>query len=224
MAFIAAEGLRPGDRLPPGPALSKRLGVGRTVLNDAIRMLTAMGRVRARRGSGVYVAGAPAPFAAAAVDLSMPVDPEHMLSLFEFRATLETRAARLAAERIAPRELQALEEAVATTQDGARSGDVTRFGEGDHAFHRGIAEASRNPFLASTVATVLRLQDWAIELVIAAAPGSLRDAAAEHAAVYAAIRRGQPDVAAEAMGRHIETVAAAYQREARRRVFGKTAG
>jgi len=220
VTFIAQSDLQPGDRLPTELALAERMGVSRTVIREAVKLLSASGRVRARRGSGLYVASEPRPFATAAIDLSMPVDPEHMLGLFEFRATLEMQTARLAAERATPREVQALREAAALSERGAETADTARFGEGDNALHQGIAEASRNPFLASAVSTVLRLQDWAITMVITGAPGSLRVAAAEHASLVAAIGAGRADDAAAAMRAHLDTVATAYQQEARRRVIG----
>ena len=120
--FIAAEALQPGERLPTERALGERLGVSRTVVREAIKVLSAGGLVRARQGSGLYVADRPHPFATAALDLSMPVDPEHMLNLFEFRLTLETQCAQLAAERSTPRELRALEELVADYHRDVTSG------------------------------------------------------------------------------------------------------
>jgi DNA-binding FadR family transcriptional regulator len=218
--FITTSGLRPGDRLPTERALGERLGVSRTVVREAIKVLAATGLVRTRQGSGLYVAGEPRPFATAAIDLLMPVDPEHMLSLFEFRCTLEMQSARLAAERITPRELHALQEAVTLNRLGAESDRVDQFNEGDVSFHQGLAAASRNPFLASSVAAVLRLQRWAIAMVLAGVPGSLLVAAEQHAAILEAIRNGQSEAAAAAMQTHVQTVMSAYQQEVRRRLIG----
>lgn len=220
VAFIRAAGLRPGDRLPIERSLGAQLGIGRSTLREALKVLTGAGILYTRQGSGIYLAREPHPFATAVIDLAMPVDPEHIGSLFEFRSTLEIQTARLAAERSTPRDLQALQEAVAVTRQGADAGEVDRFGEGDYAFHQGIATATGNPFLTSAVRTVLRLQDWAIEMILSGPPNSLRVAAEEHAAVFAAISRGQADAAGAAMQAHLRTAATAYQREARRRVIG----
>lgn len=221
--MIVDAGLRPGDRLPTERALAERLGVSRTIVREAVRVLSASGMVRARQGSGIYVARATAPFASAAIDLSMPVDPEHMLSLFEFRRTLESEAARLAAERIAPRQLRDLEEEAASTARHASADQRTEFTRADQRLHSGIAEATRNPFLLQSVTTVYRLQGWAMELLIAGAPGSFQVAAEQHAAIVAAIRAGDPDAAAASARIHVETVRAAYQLEVRRRLAGDRA-
>ena len=221
--LITKSGLEPGDRLPTEQALADQLGVSRTVVREAVKLLSATGVVRARRGSGLYVAGKPGLFATAMIDLSMPVDPEHMGSLFEFRCTQEMQTVRLATERITLRELRTLQEAVDLTRRAAEAGHRAEFEAGDAAFHQGIAEASRNPFLASAVATAHRLQRWAIDMVLSNAPSSLIVAAGEHVAILGMISEGQAEGAAALMRTHIQTTATAYQQEVRRRLVGDRA-
>src|SRR5690242_15518255 len=67
--LIGASGLRPGDRLPTEQALSEQLGVSRTMVREAVKLLSAAGVVRARRGSGLFVDGAARPFTTAAINL-----------------------------------------------------------------------------------------------------------------------------------------------------------
>src|SRR5947209_6417913 len=107
--FITTSGLKVGDRLPTERVLSQQLGVSRTVVREAVKMLAALGIVRTHQGSGLYVKSEPHPFASAVIDVSMSVDPKDVLSLFEFRCTLEVQTARLAAERITPKELRMLQ-------------------------------------------------------------------------------------------------------------------
>src|SRR5438552_3077920 len=53
--YIAQHGLQPGDRLPAGRGFGEQLGVSRTVVREAVKMLATTGFVRARQGSGLYV-------------------------------------------------------------------------------------------------------------------------------------------------------------------------
>ena len=218
--FITSSGLKPGDRLPTERALCEQLGVSRTVVREAVKVLTATGIVRTRQGSGLYVMKEPHPFATAATDLFTSVEPEDLQSLFEFRFTLELTTARLAAERITPKELHVLQKAVELNRQSAQTRQLKQFCESDVAFHLGIAQATRNSFLASAVARVLRLQAWAITIVVEGLPGSLLVAAEEHAAIFSAIYQGQPDEASQAMRTHLETVVSSYQNEVRRRLVG----
>jgi DNA-binding FadR family transcriptional regulator len=218
--LISSSDLRPGDRLPTEQALATQLGVSRTMVREAVKLLSAAGLVRTRRGSGIFVAVARHPFTTAAINLSMSVEPEQVASLFEFRIGLEMLSTRLATERITLRELQKLEEAVARCRQGAEASQPDLFAEGDTAFHHGIATASRNPFLAESVAMVNRLQDWAVYMVLTGPPGSLLVATEQHEAILAAMRDGQTNAAMAAMQTHIQTVEAAYRQEVRRRLVG----
>jgi DeoR family transcriptional regulator, aga operon transcriptional repressor len=53
--LIADQSLRFGERLPPQDELAKRLGVSRTVIREAMRLLVAKGLLEGRKGSGIYV-------------------------------------------------------------------------------------------------------------------------------------------------------------------------
>ena len=51
-AIISGE-LKPGDRLPPERELAEQFGVSRTVVRDAIKMLSGRGILQVRRGAGI---------------------------------------------------------------------------------------------------------------------------------------------------------------------------
>ncbi len=54
--YILEAKLKPGDRLPPEQKLGEQLGVGRSVVREAVKYLSATGLIGARRGYGLYVA------------------------------------------------------------------------------------------------------------------------------------------------------------------------
>src|SRR3954447_6357502 len=54
-AAIAAE-YRPGDRLPPAPALAAAYGVSRATLREALQTLATTGLVQRVHGVGTFVA------------------------------------------------------------------------------------------------------------------------------------------------------------------------
>ena len=59
LRVVAERQLKPGDRLPPEPALAKMLAVSRPTLREAIHTLEAEGVLVRARGVGTFVAGAP---------------------------------------------------------------------------------------------------------------------------------------------------------------------
>ncbi|MEW9110236.1 MAG: GntR family transcriptional regulator [Cytobacillus gottheilii] len=53
--MIAAENLKPGDKLPSERELSERLKVGRSSVREAFRALELLGLIETRRGEGTFI-------------------------------------------------------------------------------------------------------------------------------------------------------------------------
>lgn len=222
-ALISSKGLQPGERLPTEHELGEQLGVSRTVVREAIKLLVAAGQVYTRRGSGLYVAANTASFATM-LDSLGPAEPTQMIDLYEFRFMVELPAARLAAERITPSELRELREIVALNQQSAELQLRRQWRESDAAFHRAIAESTHNPFLSSTIATTTRVQGWVFEIAAGRTQDLLLLYSSQHAAILAAIQEGEPDAAAQAMQTHLESALSHAKQEMRRRLGIEAAG
>lgn len=224
LEFIAARGLLPGDRLPTEVDLAAELGVSRSVLREAVKVLSALGRVRAEKGRGLYVADEPGLLSGAgSVHFTfMPANLDHVFMLFEFRRAQEMTVSRLAAGRATPAELGAIKEAAERCVRGTEpDGQDSEFHDGDEDFHRAVATASHNPFLASALLNARRLQSQSAIIGLQGTPGGeLRAAAEEHLVIYEAIRMGRPEDAAAAAAAHIEHTLEGYQREIQRKLFG----
>src|SRR5215218_7714615 len=54
-AYISASALRPGDRLPPERVFIEQLGVSRSSVREALRVLSALHLIEVRHGDGMYV-------------------------------------------------------------------------------------------------------------------------------------------------------------------------
>jgi GntR family transcriptional regulator, transcriptional repressor for pyruvate dehydrogenase complex len=220
--FIAEQRLRPGDRLPTEQEFAERFGVSRTIVRDAIKMLTPSGLVRPRRGSGIFVGEEEQhPPQISRLHLASPAAPERISDLFEFRRFQEMQTASLAAQHITVAELRTVEHFLSINQEAAKSEDRETFLRSDDEFHRSIAVASHNVFFVEAVTSILQLQRWAVNILTAGAPGSSLLAVEQHTRLFEAIRDGKPDLAAEAARVHVESVYTAYQREVRRRLMGE---
>jgi len=181
-----------------------------------MKILAARGQVHTHRRRGTFVGSGNDNVAHAAIDLSMPVDLESILALFDFRCIQEMATARMAAEQITPRELHMLKEIVALNQQSAKTRNLEAFLESDIAFHQKIAEASRNRFLIEAVATTFSLQHWIIKIITGGEPDSLRVSTEQHLAIFLAIQEGHSDHAVAAMKVHLQMVKKVYQNEVRR--------
>lgn len=223
LEFIATRGLRPGDRLPTEAQLAQELGTSRSVTREAVKILSALGRVRAHRGRGLFVADDPGLPGATKTETPffLPGDIDHVTMLFEFRRIQEVEISRLAAQRATPPQLRAITEAVETCRDGVRHDDGALFSKGDAAFHLAVAEAAHNPFLTEALLTARRLQHQSNIIGLhGQASSRIVEAAEEHAAIYEAIRDGHPDNAAQAAANHVDRSLEDYRLEIRRRLFG----
>lgn len=222
LRLIAESALHPGDRMPTENELASRLGASRTVVREALKILSALGRVRAQKGRGLYVADDDGMLGLSRWGgFFLPTDLDHVYMLFEFRQVQETAASRLAATRATPAELRTVEAAARMCEEGHLTGQPALFDRGDDDFHLGIAAASHNPFLLNSVREARRLQRQSSTIGMHGAIGShAAEAVAEHAAIYEAIRAGDPEAAAEATGVHLDKTLEEYRREIQRRVFG----
>ena len=117
---------KPGDRLPED-RLATMLGVSRTPLREAFRMLEEEGLVAVSTGRGVEV---------------VRLDTEEASDLYDVREVLDGLAARRAADRIRPESLQELLRLVDTMHKVLAVGDFDGWLQCNVRFHEAVAEAS----------------------------------------------------------------------------------
>jgi len=192
------------------------------MVREAVKILSAIGRVRAQKGRGLYVADDEGMLGSTRWgNFFLPTDLDHVYMLFEFRRVQELAASRLAATRATPAELRAIEVAADTCRQGHLTGEAALFDRGDDDFHLGIAAASHNQFLVVAVREARRLQHQSSAIGLhGTVGGHAAEAIDEHTAIYRAIRDGDPDEAARAAAVHLDNTLEDYRREIQRRVFG----
>jgi GntR family transcriptional regulator, transcriptional repressor for pyruvate dehydrogenase complex len=215
---IAQGRIRRGERLPTEQALAHSLGVSRNVVREAIARLRSEGIVESRQGVGVFVTDGEAR-STLRIDREALKDRAAFTELFELRRILEVHAAGLAAER---RSAEALRE-IATALERMRKADGWDAAtvDADLEFHRAVAAATTNAYIASFVGFISEQVREAIVTTRAgdANPASgARDAYEEHAHIHAAIERGDPVAAGAAMEHHILMAAGRLQLDLPRRV------
>lgn len=190
----------PGDKLPPERDLARQLGVSRTTLREAVRVLEGERSVEVRRGStgGIIVRRQPARPARLRARL------KEFDEIIDFRLAVEPMAARLAAERRTKTDVAALARALARLDRLAAHGAEGRFGDwlrADSEYHLLIGKAARNALLSKAIETGRA----GMFNPVGAVWGRLEEAAhAQHEQILAAIAAGDGARAAAAMTTHIE--------------------
>ena len=140
--------LKPGVRLPSEYELSAMLGVGRSSVREAMRVLTFMGLIETKPGRGAVVLTGlqnpvPPTGAAGAVQRSA------MRDLYEVRSVLEGGAAAIAAKRATLADLVAMERAARIIE--ARVARGRPYFRENVEFHLAIARATHNHILLESV-------------------------------------------------------------------------
>jgi GntR family transcriptional repressor for pyruvate dehydrogenase complex len=200
--LINAEGLAVGDRLPSEAALAERFGMSRTIVREALARLSSDGITEARRGAGSYVKRRPSERLGDHMAMSQL---SATLGTYEVRFVLEAEAARLAALRRSPAQMEAIDAALDALRESLLSTRPAH--REDWALHRSIALATSNP---AFVATYDHLYDEVMPILSAGVdisrqrpPDVIGVMLQEHEMIVDAIRAQDADGAALAMRWHL---------------------
>jgi GntR family transcriptional regulator, transcriptional repressor for pyruvate dehydrogenase complex len=188
-AYVTTGDLRPGARIPSERRLAEELGVGRTVVREALKSLALVGLIESRHGDGTYVADSTPESFSRAVEWRLVAWGGERGDVAEAIAVLEGDLAALAAERRTDADLLELGAHLGDERD-ALEPEARR--QAQLAFRSTIAVAAGNVTLASVV-EALR----AAAPIVAAAETIVLDPAAD-ALVLDAIRRRSADEARRA--------------------------
>jgi len=204
-AGILAGTFHPGEQLPPERDLAAQLGVGRSAVREAMRVLQTQGLISSSTGPGRGTRIAPAQGSALAriFQLHFALSDTGSGDLTETRVALERSSAALAAQRATPASLRRLG---AVVEGMAAAEAVDDFNELDTEFHVLIARAGQNQLIADLTVAVRQ----AVREAIRDASDSLADwprfrvqLLREHREILDAITAGDASAAASRMEAHI---------------------
>ncbi len=208
--LIVSEQLAEGARLPAERELADRFGVSRPMVSQALRMLSLMGLVEIRRGSGAYVLRRPQAMVTTSVSLMLDLGPGSMDELAELRLWLETLGVANAAARHAPD--TGLRAALARLAGAASS--ASAWIAADTLFHAAAVGAAGNTYLTAvyeSVHTAVLSHEYEHWVRTETEPAWLDPAGAPallelHQAIYDAVAAGDAQAAEAAVQRHHEVM------------------
>ncbi|GAA1638797.1 FadR/GntR family transcriptional regulator [Microbacterium flavum] len=199
--------LGPGDRLPPERELASTLGVGRSSVREALRVLEVMGLIRTATGSGptsgAIVTATPQGGLAQLLRLQVAAQGFPIPDVYETRLLLEEWAVAHLADRPEAPLADARATLGAMEVDGLSLEDFLAL---DAQFHVRLAEATGNVVVSATMAGLRETIEGYIRAGAARIPDWARTAERlrhEHAEVLAAIDRGDADDARLRVRAHI---------------------
>jgi DNA-binding FadR family transcriptional regulator len=212
-AYIVDNNLLPGTPLPAERRMLELLGVGRTTLREALRLLETRGvlTIRSGPGGGPIVRRPKLEDLSESLSLMLQFAGASLTDVIEARVWLESAIARAAADRITPEqvaELRAIN--VALRADGLD--DDRAFTAGNDAFHRVVAEASGNLVLSIFLAALQSIADGRAAGI--RYDRAFRVAAVDdHVRILEALAVGDGDAADRAARRHITAATRHWKQE-----------
>jgi GntR family transcriptional repressor for pyruvate dehydrogenase complex len=202
--LIEQQVLKPGEKLPGERGLTHRLGVSRTAVREALRVLEGLGMVEVRPGKGSFIADPAAPRRGASRWREWLSQHRHeVLDLLEVRLGLEPQAAAMAADRASKQEVDAIHETVAAMKDAIDRRDTQAIVASDVEFHDRISRATRNQLLIGLNERINYLLLESRHAVFEK-PGRAISSYRAHRVVAHAIARKDRTRAAAAMRRHVQ--------------------
>lgn len=212
--LIMSGELARGERLPSEIALARDFGVSRGTAREALRVLAAEQLIRRSKGaSGGSFVTLPTPdfisdFLRSNISLLSEADDVSPDDLLEVRELLEAFAARRAAQRRVPEDIEILRACI--VDDPALIGTDHQF-ERDDRFHDHLVNTVGNTVLciaAQPVFGVVQQNFRRRELSVEA----LTRVNDEHKQILAAVEAGDPQAAEDAMRAHLATLRGFYHR------------
>lgn len=177
---------KPGERINV-EQIAKELGVSRTPMWEAIRRLEHEGLVFNSPNKGVFM---------------YTLSQEEALDLIAVRETLESMAARLAAERIDDRTLVKLDKALEKQKKIVENKDMLAYSQADTNFHALIYATTGNVFLCEMLENIFsKLRPVAMHV-----GDFIQGFYEDHIAILEALKTRDPKKVQECFRRHTQYI------------------
>ena len=179
--------LKPGERLME-LQLASRLGVSRTPIREAIRMLELEGLAVTMPRKGAEVAR---------------MTEKDMEDVLQIRKALDELAVGLACDNMTEESLEQLRAALKNFEESTRSRDVKKIAQADVEFHDTIYQAADNPKLVNMLNN-LREQMYRYRVEYLKNESIYPRLIEEHQGIYDGLKRKDKETVVEIVSHHVE--------------------
>ena len=201
-----------GDKLPSERELSEKLGVSRTSIREALRVLETMGVVESRQGEGNFICSNIEKSLLQPLSMMFKLNNGSFSDIYELRSILEIECARLSAIRATDmdcRELLSVVEEMEQETFGENRYEILV--ELDKKFHNTLSDISKNYLIESLFSTISNLfekfiEDARYKIILFDSEQANKSLLIQHKKICESIIKKNQDMAVEAMREHMEYI------------------
>ncbi|HBS58796.1 MAG TPA: hypothetical protein DEA44_05980 [Firmicutes bacterium] len=156
---ISQGAIRPGEKIPTELELMAQFGVGRNSVREAVKMLSALGVLEVKRGSGTFVTREVTSAVFNPLIFSLSMDRKTANDLSELRIMFEMMVTLLVIDKITEKDIPSLEQLLAQEQELYAQGKTIcdDFVEFDLAFYSMMLQFTYNPLIQRIGRAIMEL-------------------------------------------------------------------
>lgn len=205
--LLITKKLKFGQKLPNEIELSESMGISRSSLREAYKVLSVLGIIEGRAGEGTIIKQASPENLKSIMSLVAVSKGLDTVELFEVRTIIEAAAASLAASRRTEEDLKEIRNILTEIDHQYMSGNQEAEAYGDYLFHQSIVRASKNGMLVmfmEVIADLLGEQIKTTRRELSTSREVLERFQEQHLGIYEAIKDGHSGLVRQRIEEHFE--------------------
>ncbi|WP_042473239.1 FadR/GntR family transcriptional regulator [Bacillus ndiopicus] len=150
--------LKIGDKLPTESEMVEQLGVSRTPVREAIKILESIGVIHIKRGEGMFITNNPSHFSLNPLIFSLIMHSNNTQKLIEFRQHFEILMINIIRTKCSEKNLKKIEEIYLSQIERLKPElSPEELADIDLEFHYAVLEATENAFVIEIGKTIYEL-------------------------------------------------------------------
>ena len=147
--------LLPGDRLPTETEMCTSMGVGKSSIREAIKMLSILGVVETRQGDGTFISSSVGEHCVNPLVYQLLIDYGNNTDIAELRSMFEPAYTLLALKKATHEDIKHITSISEDFKEKVKF--KVQKADDDLNFHRAILEATHNPLIIRIGLTIMQL-------------------------------------------------------------------
>lgn len=206
---IVSGNLKPGDKLPSEHDMTRKFGISRISLREAMKLLEAKGYIESHGRKGKFVMFSGGPALESTIEELISVNHDKIWELLSVRRIIDSEAARMAALRGTKPQIASLKKFKTDVERiGIQNLVNTKEGGKLYArFYNDLADTTNNTIFAHLMKSISSLLKGALPYSrqkLMAVPDSSDMFYTQHMKILSAIEKGDSDAAKTSVIEHID--------------------